>query len=190
MTEQKIEQSFIDKLTELKYTYRPDITNRAELECNFREKFEALNRVRLTEGELTRLLDEIVTSDVFMAARTLRERNAFTRDDGTPLKAGEGLSEAAIRDGYTRFKAEKDAAELAAIASKHRLDTAALQSFVDGILQRMIFDGEQLSDLMAPLELGWKARTQAELAHMEDLHPLLTKRAQGRDISGLSAYEQ
>ncbi len=106
------------------------------------------------------------------------------------LKAGEGLSEKAIRDGYTRFKAEKDAAELAAIATKHHLATAALQSFVDGILQRMIFDGEQLSDLMAPLELGWKARTQAELALMEDLHPLLTKRAQGRDISGLSAYEQ
>ena len=108
----------------------------------------------------------------------------------TTLKAGEGLSEAAIRDGYTRFKAEKDAAELAAIAARHHLATAALQSFVDGILQRMIFDGEQLSDLMAPLELGWKARTQAELALMEDLHPLLTKRAQGRDISGLSAYEQ
>jgi type I restriction enzyme R subunit len=48
---------------------------------------------------------------------------------------------------------------------------------VDGILDRMIFDGEQLSDLMAPLDLGWKARTQAELALMEDLHPLLTKRA-------------
>jgi hypothetical protein len=25
---------------------------------------------------------------------------------------------------------------------------------------------------------------------MAELHPLLTKRAQGRDISGLSAYEQ
>lgn len=85
MTEQKIEQGFIDKLKELKYTYRPDITNRAELEWNFREKFEALNRVRLTEGEFTRLLDEIVSSDVFRAGRTLRDRNAFTRDDGTPL---------------------------------------------------------------------------------------------------------
>jgi type I restriction enzyme R subunit len=54
----------------------------------------------------------------------------------------------------------------------------------------MIFDGEHLSDLMAPLDLGWKARSQAELALMADLHPLLTKRAGGRDISGLSAYEQ
>ncbi|WP_197686704.1 type I restriction endonuclease subunit R, EcoR124 family [Metallibacterium scheffleri] len=67
--------------------------------------------------------------------------------------------------------------------------TAALQTFVDGILDRMIFDGEQLGDLMAPLDLSWRARTQAELALMEDLHPLLTKRAGGRDISGLSAYE-
>ena len=122
-------------------------------------------------------------------AKFMNEREDIAAYIAT-LKAGEGLSEAAIRDGYIRFKAEKDAAELAAIADKHHLATAALQSFVDGILQRMIFDGEQLSDLMAPLELGWKARTQAELALMEDLHPLLTKRAQGRDISGLSAYEQ
>ena len=43
---------------------------------------------------------------------------------------------------------------------------------------------------MAPLELGWKARSEAELALMADLHPLLIRRAQGRDISGLRAYEQ
>ena len=106
------------------------------------------------------------------------------------LNEVKGLSETAIRDGYTRFKAEKDAAELSAIAQKHHLAPAALQTFVDGILARMIFDGEHLSDLMAPLDLGWKARTQAELVLMADLHPLLTKRAGGRDISGLSAYEQ
>jgi len=56
-------------------------------------------------------------------------------------------------------------------------------------LQRMIFDGEQLGDLMAPLGLAWKARTQKELALMDELVPLLKKRAQGRDISGLNAYE-
>jgi type I restriction enzyme, R subunit len=122
-------------------------------------------------------------------AKFMNEREDIAAYIAT-LKAGEGLNEEAIRDGYTRFKAEKDAAELAAIAAEHHLTTAALQNFVDGILQRMIFDGEQLSDLMAPLELGWKARTQAELALMADLHPLLTKRAGGRDISGLSAYEQ
>jgi type I restriction enzyme R subunit len=122
-------------------------------------------------------------------AKFMNERDDIAEYIGT-LNAGEGLSETAIREGYTRFKSEKNARELATIAAWHGLATAALQSFVDGILDRMIFDGEQLGDLMAPLDLGWKARTQAELALMADLHPLLTKRAGGRDISGLSAYEQ
>jgi len=106
------------------------------------------------------------------------------------LKAGEALSETTIRDGYQRFKAEKQTAELADLAQRHGLATTALQTFVDSILQRMIFDGEQLGDLMAPLGHGWRARTQAELALMDELTPLLRKRAQGRDISGLNAYEQ
>jgi type I restriction enzyme R subunit len=61
---------------------------------------------------------------------------------------------------------------------------------VDEVLRRRIFDGERLSELMAPLNLGWKARTQAELALVDDLTPLLHKLTQGREISGLSAYEQ
>jgi type I restriction enzyme R subunit len=106
------------------------------------------------------------------------------------LKAGEGLSEKVIREGYMRFKGEKEAAELAGVASTHGLTTAALQSFVDKILQRMIFDGEQLTDLMEPLGLNWKARRMKELDLMADLLPQLIKRAAGREISGLSAYEQ
>ena len=106
------------------------------------------------------------------------------------LKAGESLSEETIRDGFLRFKGEKQSQELADLASRHGLEITALQAFVDNILLRMIFDGEQLSDLMAPLDLGWKARTQKELALMDELTPLLHKLAQGRDISGLSAYEQ
>ena len=106
------------------------------------------------------------------------------------LKAGEGLSETTIREGYQRFKADKQATELADIAQRHGLAPLTLQAFVDGIFQRMIFDGEHLSDLMAPLGLGWKARSQAELALMAELTPLFRKRAQDRDISGLNAYEQ
>ena len=106
------------------------------------------------------------------------------------LKAGEGLSESAIRDGYARFKKEKDGAELAGIATKHGVAVADLRVFVDGVLQRLILDGDALSDLMAPLDLGWKARAEAETALMGDLISLLQKRAQGREISGLSAYEQ
>jgi type I restriction enzyme R subunit len=83
--EEQIEYGFIGKLQSLKYAYREDIRDRAALERNFREKFEALNRVKLSDAEFKRLLEDIVTPDVFTAARTLRERNAFTRDDGTPL---------------------------------------------------------------------------------------------------------
>ncbi len=138
-------------------------------------------KARMTREQLIGL----ISSD----AKFMDERDDIAAYIGT-LQAGAGLSEAAIRDGYTRFKAEKNAQELAALAAKHGLATAALQAFVDGILERMIFDGERLSDLFAPLELGWKARAAAETALMADLHPLLTRRAGGRDISGLSAYEQ
>lgn len=115
------------------------------------------------------------------------------RDDITEyvrsLKAGAGLDEAAIRAGYQSFKADKASRELSALSAKHGLANASLQSFVDEILGRRIFDGEQLTELLAPLELGWKARTQKELALMADLVPLLNKRAGGREISGLKAYE-
>ncbi|MBB6244249.1 type I restriction endonuclease subunit R [Rhodanobacter sp. MP1X3] len=106
------------------------------------------------------------------------------------LKAGEGLDEAAIRAGYRQFKADKAAKDMAALSEKHGLPVVALQGFVDGILARRIFDGEQLTELLAPLDLGWKARTQKELTLMGDLLPLLKKRAGGREIAGLKAYEE
>ena len=106
------------------------------------------------------------------------------------LKTGEGLSVREIEESYGAFKAEKFAGQLSEVAEKHGLETAALQTFMDRIMQRMIFDGEQLSDLLAPLELGWKARTQKELKLMAELTPLLHKLAQGHEISGLAAYEE
>ena len=84
-TEQQIEQALIAKLGDLKYTSRPDIRDRASLEANFREKFQQLNRVNFTDEEFARLLEEIVTPDVFTAAQLLRTRNSFIREDGTPL---------------------------------------------------------------------------------------------------------
>jgi type I restriction enzyme R subunit len=53
----------------------------------------------------------------------------------------------------------------------------------------MIFDGEQLTEMLSPLDLSWKERKMKELALMEDLVPLLKKQVQGREISGLKAYE-
>jgi len=83
--ENQIEESLIKQLTELKYIYRPNITDRKTLEQNFKTKFEALNRVRLSENEFLRLREEIVNPDVFAASKLLRERNYFQREDGTPL---------------------------------------------------------------------------------------------------------
>lgn len=105
------------------------------------------------------------------------------------LEEGKGMSETEIREGYQTFKAEMFAKQLNQTAQKHGLETEVLKAFVDGIIARMIFDGEQLSDLLAPLELGWKDRTKKELELMEDLVPLLKKLAQGHEISGLKAYE-
>ncbi len=106
------------------------------------------------------------------------------------LETGTPLTEQEVRGGYQRFKDERHAAELAAIAGSHGLTNESLQGFVDAILDRMIFDGELLTDLMEPLDLGWRERREQELSLMENLVPLLKKRTTGRTISGLNAYEQ
>ncbi len=52
--ESQLEDRFIEKLQSLKYEYRPDIRDRSALEQNFRQKFESLNRVKLTDSEFQR----------------------------------------------------------------------------------------------------------------------------------------
>lgn len=105
------------------------------------------------------------------------------------LEAGKGLDEKQIKAGYQKFKKEKASKEMTAIASKHGIEPVFLQAFVDEIMGRMIFDGEKLSDLLEPLDLGWRDRTKKELELMDDLIPLLKKLADGRVIVGLNAYE-
>ena len=84
--EKQIEISFIEKLKELKYTYREDIKDKTALEENFRNHFQNLNRVHLSDSEFARLKENIIISDVFAAAKILRETNTFKRDDDTPLQ--------------------------------------------------------------------------------------------------------
>ena len=64
-----------------------------------------------------------------------------------------------------------------------------LQGFVREILSRLIFGGEKLTDLLAPLELNWKERRNKEENLMKDLVPYLKKLVQVHEISGLTAYE-
>lgn len=85
-SEKQIEDSFINTLEkDLKYIYREDICDKTTLEENFKKHFEKLNKVKLSDSEFSRLRDKIITSDVFMAAKILREINTFLRDDDTPL---------------------------------------------------------------------------------------------------------
>lgn len=105
------------------------------------------------------------------------------------LPTDQGYSEVEIREGFYKFKKEKENKELVDISAIHSLESNELITFVDGILNRKIFDSEALGELLAPLELGWKARAAKEKELMADLIPLLKKMAQGREISGLAAYE-
>ncbi len=81
--ESQIEQHFIRHLEGLGYKYCKDIKDRASLEANFRNKFEALNNVRLTDGEFERLMGNIISSDVYKASKTLRDKVEIIHDDGT-----------------------------------------------------------------------------------------------------------
>ena len=83
--EKQIEEALIAKLTDLKYTYRPDIRDHDSLKNNFRLNFERLNRVRLSDSEFERLLEQVISNDVYASAKLLRENNTFEREDGTPL---------------------------------------------------------------------------------------------------------
>jgi type I restriction enzyme R subunit len=105
------------------------------------------------------------------------------------LEVGKALNEHEIRDGYQAFKEEKIAKKLAEIAQNNGLEFSVLNEFTNAIISRMIFDADKLSELFEPLDLGWKERTKRELALMEDLTPILKKKAEGREISGLKAYE-
>lgn len=135
-----------------------------------------------------RVTKEQLISLVASSANLIDEREDI-REYIDSLDEVNGKTEQEIKEGYEAFKAEKYAKQLASIADKHGITADSLREFVEQIMERMIFDGEKLSDLLAPLELGWKARIKAELALMDDLVPLLKRLAAGREISGLSAYE-
>ena len=132
-----------------------------------------------------RVTKEQLISLVASSANLIDERDDI-REYIDSLDEVNGKTEQEIKEGYETFKAEKYAKQLASIADKHGITADSLREFVEQIMERMIFDGEKLSDLLAPLELGWKARIKAELALMDDLIPLLKRLAAVLDISALS----
>ena len=100
-----------------------------------------------------------------------------------------GLIEKEVMEGYQKFKSEKSSKKLISISEKYGIEPGSLEAFVNGIMERMIFDGEKLIDLLEPLNLSWRERTQKELELMDELIPLLKKMANGKEIVGLKAYE-
>lgn len=136
-------------------------------------------KLKLTREQLISLLSS--------NANLMEERDDMI-DYIKTLEVGKALSEQEIKEGYQKFKEEKIAHQLREIARKNGLEAEALQQFTNTIISRMIFDADKLSELFAPFELGWKERTQRELTLMNDLIPILKKKAEGREISGLKAY--
>jgi len=137
-------------------------------------------RQKMTKPQVIRLLN---------ANANLMDEQEDLTDFINGLDWSKGYGAEELKTMFDTFKDDKYNKELANIAQKYGLQTAALKTFVEGITSRMIFDGEKLTDLLAPLDLSWKERRTKELALMEELVPQLKKLAQGREISGLAAYE-
>ena len=138
------------------------------------------SKQKMSKDEIIRLLS---------ATANLMEEQEDLADYINSLDWNKGQDVDKLRDGYQKFKEEKNDKVLADIATAHGLQTSDVKVFVANIMSRLIFDGEKLTDLLEPLELNWKERSIKEQALMTDLIPLLKKQAQGREISGLTAYE-
>ena len=138
------------------------------------------SKQKMSKDEILRLLS---------ATANLMEEQEDLADYINSLDWNKGQDVDKLRDGYQKFKEEKNDKVLADIATAHGLQTSDVKVFVANIMNRLIFDGEKLTDLLEPLELSWKERREKELALMEDLVPQLKKIAEGREISGLAAYD-
>jgi len=141
-----------------------------------------------TSGKQTMTREQLITL-IASDAKFMDEREDMTEYINNLQVGKTKTSEDAIRAGYAAFKAEKNARQLAEIAARFGLEHNVLSAFVDEIIERLVFDSEALTDLLAPLNLNWRERAPKEGELMTDLIPLLKKLAGGREISGLSAYE-
>ena len=134
-----------------------------------------------------------ITKDELIALIRSDSKFMDERDDITEfvqsLNEGEGLDEAQIRADFKKFKEQKQAIQIKNIAKTHSLSHKSLTSFIDDTISLRNFDGDQLTDLVESLGLNWFERQKRERALMADLMPLLKKRALGREIFGLRAYD-
>ncbi|WP_291727854.1 type I restriction endonuclease subunit R [Bernardetia sp.] len=136
---------------------------------------------KMTKEEVIRLLS---------SHTNMMETKEDLTDFINALDWTKGYTAQELKNSFEAFQEEKNNQEITALANKHGLETTVLKDFIQEVLDRMIFDGEKLTDLLAPLGLGWKQRRLKEIELMEDLIPQLKKLAQGGEIAGLEIYEQ
>ena len=93
-----------------------------------------------------------------------------------------------FHERYEVFRQAKIRAEKEAVCQEFGIAYDKLETFIARTVKRLILDTEDLEELLADEELGWKERGAKEKAIVVALTPLLKKLTKGQDISGLSAY--
>ena len=79
-----LEQNLIKQLKEEGYTY-VNIPDETALLSNLKTQLEKFNNIKLTEKEYSKILNHLNKGNVFDRAKTLRDRFALLRDDGTTI---------------------------------------------------------------------------------------------------------
>lgn len=148
-----------------------------------------MSRLTQSEPKKQKVNREQLINMLCSSANLMDERDNMVEFVNILDEGNTHLSEQQIRENYDQFKEKKLQKELNIIAKKHAINALELQKFTQWVISRMIFDGDGLSELFAPQQLGWKQRSIKEVALMQDLKPLFNKMAQGRDIAGLGVYE-
>lgn len=85
MLESELEKVFLEKLRDMGYIYRRDITTIEALNQNFKEQLEFWNKITLSQSELKRILRDITGKGVFESTKILHDKYTLLRDDGTGL---------------------------------------------------------------------------------------------------------
>lgn len=134
----------------------------------------------LTKEELVRLV---------ASHSNLMEEQEDILDYINQLEVVNGLTVNEVSESYQQFKNRKTRRRIEEIALRYEIVPETLNSFIQSVLDRMIFDADQLTELFRGQDLGWKQRVQQEKALVSDLLPLFSLLAKGQNISGLSAYK-
>ena len=135
---------------------------------------------KLTKEELVRLV---------ASHSNLIEEQEDILDYIEHLEVVNGLTVKEVSEQYQAFKTNKLQSRIKEIAHRYNVSLESLSDLISAVLDRMIFDADQLSALFYEQNLGWKQRVQQEKALVADLLPLFSLLAKGQHIAGLSAYK-